>query len=313
VAEGGALWLFLGPRVDLYQYNKLLFKDGKGVLPCRLKGPAASHAVNGAEPTIRFGESTHPATALLTGAAGADAQVSRYMDLDATGDLRVVLSLSNGAPVLVEKPIGRGKVLLANFTAGVDWSYLPAMAEFPMLVQELMRYLIGNRDSSVNLSVGDRFQQPVFVSTQQLLVRYPDGHKGRFTPQRSEKTNNLVLKVDDTRQQGVYEVVDAPPEVLPRLRFVVNQKGDSGDLSRYEQDEFADSVGHGNWRWIGPEAPFDELVSRRMEVTELAPAILWALAIVLAVESVLAMIFGRRRSGGWGGAGAGVRVGEVAV
>ena len=38
VADGGALWLFLGPRVDLYQYNKVLFKDGKGVLPCRLTG-----------------------------------------------------------------------------------------------------------------------------------------------------------------------------------------------------------------------------------------------------------------------------------
>ena len=220
------------------------------------------------------------------------------MDLQLAPDARVVLALSNGAPAMIEKPFGRGKVLLADFTAGLDWTTLPATAEYPILVQELMRSLIGNRDASVNLTVGDRFQQPVFVSTQHLLVKYPDGHKARLTPhERADRKNAWVLSLDDTKQQGLYEVVDAPPEVLPRLRFVVNQKLASGDLSRFEQDEFADALEHGNWRWIGPESPFDELVSRRMEVTELAPAILWALVLVLVAESVLAMVFGRRRGG----------------
>jgi hypothetical protein len=298
VNEGGAIWFFLGPRVDLYQYNKVLFKEGKGILPCRLSGAAAAHAINGASPHARFGDATHPALALLTGSGSEDAQFLRYMDLTIPGDARVVLKLSNGAPAVIEKTMGRGKVLLANFTAGVEWTWLPATTEFPILVQELMRYLIGNRDASVNLSVGDRFEQPVFVSTQHLLVRYPDGHKARLTPrERPDRKNAWTLSLDDTKEQGLYEVVDAPPEVLPRLRFVVNPKSGAGDLSRFDQDEFADAVGHGNWRWIGPEAPFDELVSRRLEVTELAPMLLWALAAVLVAESVLAMIFGRRRGG----------------
>ncbi len=298
VAEGGALWLFLGPRVDLYQYNKVLFKEGKGVLPCRLTAASATQPVNGEPPHLRFGDSTHPALASLTGAGSADARFLQYMGLEVPGDARVVMALSNGAPVLVEKPFGRGKVLLADFTAGLGWTYLPATAEFPILMQELMRYLIGNPDTSVNLSVGDRFEQPVFVSTQHLLVRYPDGHKARLTPhERADRKNAWVLSLEDTRQQGLYEVVDAPAEVMPRLRFVVNQKPAGGDLSRFDRDELADALGHGNWRWIAPESSFDELVSRRLEVTELAPAVLWGLALVLGGESLLAMYFGRRRGG----------------
>jgi hypothetical protein len=234
----------------------------------------------------------------LTGAGDADAQILQYMDLQPASDSRVVLALSNGAPVVVERSLGRGKSLLANFTAGLGWTTLPATAEFPIFVQEVMRYLVGNRDAGVNLTVGDRFEQPVFVSTQHLLVRYPDGRKARLTPhERADRKNAWMLSLDDTKQQGLYEVVDAPSEVLPRLRFVVNERPGSGDLSRFEKDDFADAMGRGNWRWIGPEAPFDELVSPRLDVTELAPPILWALALVLGIESVLALVFGRRRGG----------------
>ncbi len=298
VSEGGALWLFLGPRVDLYQYNKVLYKEGKGVLPCRLTAAVATQPTNDEPPRARFGEAGHPALAALSVAGSADAPFRRYMGMEVGAGARVVLALSNGAPVLVEKSFGRGKVMLADFTAGVDWTYLPATADYPILVQELMRYLVGNLDASVNLNVGDRFEQPVFVSTQHLLVRYPDGHKVRLAPHpRVDRKNAWMLSLEDTRQQGLYEVVDAPAEVMPRLRFVVNQKSAGGDLSRLSRDEVADALGHGNWRWIGPEAPFEELVSRRLDVTELAPAVLWALVLVLGGESLLAMVFGRRRGG----------------
>jgi hypothetical protein len=300
VSDGGALWIFAGPRVDLYQYNKTLFKDAKGLLPCRLSGPATRPS-QGEPPRAKFGDSTHPAMAVLSGLGSPDAQFTESLALEPAADARVALSLSNGTPALIEKKFGRGRVLLANFTAGVDWTLLPATAEFPILVQEWMRYLIGNRDAGVNLAVGDRFESPVFMSTQHLLIKYPDGHKDRLTPhERPDHKNAWSLSFDDTRQQGVYEVVDAPAEVLPRTRFVVNPKSAGGDLTRLSRDELADALGHGSWRWVGPDESFDDLVSRKLEVTELAPAILWALALVLAVESTTAMLFGRRR----GGAGA---------
>ena len=305
VADGGALWLFVGPRVNLYQYNKLLFKDGKGLLPCRLESllPQVSGPAGGSRggdagdlPYICFGESTHPALAQLTGSGNRDAAFLRYMALELAPDARVVLALSNGAPAVVERAFGRGKVLLMNATAGVDWSYLPATAEFPVLVQELLRYLVGRPDADANLNVGDRFEQPVFVSTQHLLLKRPDGRKVRLTPrQRAGREDSWVVSFDQTQQQGLYEFVDVVPEVLPRLRFAVNQTPEEGDLSRLSRGDFRDAFGRGAWRWIGPQTPVEELVARLHAVTELAPGILWLLVVVLAGESLLAAHFGRRR------------------
>ena len=294
-ADGGALWLFVGPRANLYQYNKLLFRDGKGVLPARLVGRAAAQAE---APYIRFGESTHPALAQLTGRGDKDAGVVGYMDLELASDARVVLALSNQAPAVVEKSFGRGKVLLTNTTAGVDWTVLPATAEFPILVQELMRYLVGSPDAAVNLSVGDRFQEPVFVSAQHLLLRHPDGRKERLTPrQRGGRKDAWAVSFDGTRQQGVYEFVDTPPEVLPRLRFAVNQKPEESDLTRLSEADFRDAFG-GAGRWIGPGVPVEEIVAKLHSVTELTPGVLWLLVLLLAGESLLAARFGRRREGG---------------
>ena len=103
------------------------------------------------------------------------------------------------------------------------------------------------------------------------------------------------MSFDGTRQQGVYEFVDAPPEVVPRLRFVVNQPPEEGDLTRLQPGAFADTFSRGRWNWIAGSTPLEDTVSRRLAVTELAPEVLGALVFILAVESLAAMRFGRRR------------------
>ena len=136
VNDGGAVWLFLGPRVNLYQYNKLLLKDGKGLLPCR-----SGFGRRGAEGRKWPGRQGRRISVLAIpftrpwpnspAPAAADAQFLRWMEVEPQDDARTVLSLSTGTPAILERSYGRGKVLLSNFTAGVGWSYLPATPEYP--------------------------------------------------------------------------------------------------------------------------------------------------------------------------------------
>lgn len=303
VADGGAVWFFLGERVNIYQYNKLLYREGKGLLPCKLLSKSAPVAGEEA-PYIRFGESNHQALSQLTGSGNQDAKFLRYMELELAEGARVVLHLSNKKPAVLSMDFGRGKVLLTNSTAGVEWTYLPATVEFPVLVQELMRYLVGNPDKKVNLEIGQKFEQPVFVSQQHLLVRYPDGRKERLKPrQREGRKDAYYVSFDRTNQQGIYEFVDTMPGVLPRTRFVANQIPPAGDqagegnLSRLSEDDFGNAFGSSGWRWIGPEIPVEEFVAKLHSVTEFAPYLLILLVAVLAVESFLAARFGRRRGG----------------
>jgi Aerotolerance regulator N-terminal/von Willebrand factor type A domain len=296
VSDGGALWFFLGERVNVYQYNKLLFKEGKGVLPCKLVTKVAS-AGNGESPHFSFGASGHQALSQLSGKGNTDAKVLSYMDLELAPGTRVVATFSNKKPAVLEKSFGRGNVLVTSTTAGVDWTYLPATVEFPVMVQELMRHLVGNPDRRVNLDVGDKFVQPVFVSQQHLLIRYPDGRKERLKPRkRTDRKDAYFVEFDRTNQQGTYEFVDVMPEVLPRARFAVNQLPEEGDLSRLTESDFKGAFGSGGWRWIGPERSVEDFVRKLHSVTEFAPYVLFLLVAILALESFLAARFGRRRA-----------------
>jgi hypothetical protein len=188
-------------------------------------------------------------------------------------------------------------VLVANMAPVSDWTYLPARVEFPIFVQEVLRYLSGNPDAPANLDVGDTFRQPAYTAADHLLLRYPDGKRVRVHPAPAEENAEFrMLTFRETTQQGIYEF-DAVEDVLARRRFVVNQTSEEADLARLDQSGFGRKFSSGGWRWIGPEVSLSELVSKEHDIKELAKYVLWILAAVLALESFLAARFGRRRGG----------------
>lgn len=290
VESGGSLWMFMGGRVNLYSYNKLLFKDGDGLLPAELMSASDKD-----KPFVKFAASDHQALADFSDHVAEDAKFLKYFQIEPAKSSRTLLTLSNNSPAVIERPFGRGKVLLMNTSVGTEWSTIQATVEFPMLVQELLRYLAGTPDASVNLNIGDVFQQPVFISSQHMLLRYPDGQKERLTPDKIDpETDEWMVRFGGTRQQGLYEI-DSAAEALPRNRFVVNQNSGEGDLTRLSRSEFREAYGSSSWQWLGKEIPIEEFAAKRHSIIELAPWILSGLALLLCVESFLAMRFGRRR------------------
>jgi hypothetical protein len=295
VDGGGALWIFLGDRVNLFEYNKLLYKDGAGLLPAKLKSKVAIGATDGVIPDLAG--TRLPAAGQLPETNSPDNLVMSYIELEVPGEspAGVMVKLSNDAPMIVEKRFGRGRVLLCNVAPTPDSTFWLARPEFPVFVQETLRYLVPNPDARVNLTVGDRFRQPVFVSPQHLLLRCPDRRKVRVKPIATGEDSWQVV-FEDTTAVGMYEF-DAVEEVLPRRQFVVNQSAEEGDLARLQQDDFANAFGEGGYEWISPQMPLAEYVERKHSVTELHPWLLWALVVALAGESLLAARFGRRRGG----------------
>lgn len=301
VGQGGSLWLFMGDEVNVFDYNRLLYKNGQGLIPCRLGKITAAPAAgsDGGELIPKYGETSHPALKLFArSTSSAEATYLKYMEFEFENPdaAAAVLTLSGGVPAIVEGRYGprQGKVLLSNTTAGVAWNYLPALPEYPALVQELLRYLVGQPDASVNLQVGETFVQPVFVSTQQLLLKNPGGGKQRLTPQpKAGDTEQFEVTFRDTSMPGLYEF-DAIEEVLPRRRFVVNPTSDEADLARLSQDEFADAF-PGSATWLDRQTAVDEFAAKLHTVTELAPWVAAFLVGLLAIESWLAWRFGRRR------------------
>ena len=301
VSDGGAVWFFMGDAVNLFDYNSRLFKDGKGLLPCRLDSKQST----GAEETtpavyLNYGDASHPGLANFARFSDSQNAVLRqYVKLAADDQndstIRVVAPLSDKSPAIIEKRFGRGVTLLSNTTPGPEWTYMSGMSDYPILIQELLRYLLGSPDAEVNLNIGDRFQQPVFVSTQHLSLKLPDGNKVRLTPRKQNAGDELpIVSFEQTTQQGLYQI-EAIEEVAPRRRFVVNQSAEEGDLARLSSSEFDDAFSVDGLTWIGPERTVEDLAANLHTITEVAPWLLCVLLGSLSLETLLAWRFGRRR------------------
>lgn len=183
VSEGGGLWIALGPRTDVDAFNQFLFDDGGGLAPL-----AADRIVD--ETTSQSGETSvprtidpfvkdHPATAGLADNERldvADVSVSRrfrFVPPADDEDVSVLLSLTNGQPLVVEKYVGRGRVIVQAIPLRLQWSELARSQAFVVMVQDWLNYLTQPRATRHNLAPGEpiSIELPQPGSDRSLVVR----------------------------------------------------------------------------------------------------------------------------------------------
>ncbi|MBL8792544.1 MAG: VWA domain-containing protein [Planctomycetia bacterium] len=312
VGDGGNLLIFVGDAVTPYEYNTKLLKAGKGLLPCELEaatGLAPAEALSQAKATpaksaellhglVYAASEPHPAVANVRQLTRQPAppSVSRWMPFKLNGKTgefgRPVVFLGNRQPLACERAFGQGKVMLVGTSADASWNYLVYTSEYLVLVQELLRWLVGEPDRAVNLQIGQAFQQPVLLSSQYLLLRRPDYSKVRLAP--VPQGNLWRIAYDQADRQGIYEV-DTTAEVMNRRRFVVNLVATEGDLTRLELEGFQRELAQAGVTYWGPDKAVRRAVEARHSIQEYAWLFLWAVLGLLAVETLLATRFGRRR------------------
>ena len=324
VENGGKVLFFLNDRVRPAHYNRMLYRDpteaqadgddeddplrGQSLLPARLVRttnvedtvPLFATATGGRVPSFGTGMS-HP-----------DTRLQKMCELDVHPRADVLLRAGTGPtdagqPLLVRKRVGGygGEVWLANMSASPSWTTLQARAEFPLLIQELLRGLVGQPNDVANLDVGQTFQQLVYASAQPLLVYLPDGRTSVRvspppTPRGEEPPIPWEMRFSQTYDHGVYRVEPSQHEVA-RTRFVVNQDAEAeSDLTRHSRRDLENELDFGRtWDavWFPRGTDIASYIAGLHGVTELAPGLLWILIAALAVESYLAARFGRRRGG----------------
>jgi hypothetical protein len=82
-------------------------------------------------------------------------------------DVRTLLRLEDGNPVLIERKVGHGRVLLWTSTMDLDWTNLPLQASFLPMIQRITSWLGGEAGMA-----SSRFEGFVGVP---VLVPLPDG------------------------------------------------------------------------------------------------------------------------------------------
>ena len=255
VEAGGGLFLSVGSKVNTQVWNERL----GALLPqpvsltrtaAALPGQAAGETVDD-RPAARLAplDRRHPLLAAFParGEGLASARFFKFLLLEPVPDTAgatVILRYESGAPALVEKAVGKGRVMLLSTTVDREWSDLPIRSGFLPLMQESARRLAGTSDhggTSV-LLVGQRREISLSPYERRLEITKPDGTVWVSNPDRP--AGPRVVTFHETDEPGSYRVRTAGPDgvLAPRAAdgFVVNIDPRESDPARLAPDRRPD-------------------------------------------------------------------------
>jgi len=241
VRGGGAVVFCLGSQVRAENYNRVLYRDGQGLLPARLgnRKQLAESSDDGYhfDPT----DLSHPIVRPFEGNPGTGLEstiVLEYVQAEiAPGQeqSRVVLKYLSGDPAIVESQLERGRSVLVTTSVDTEWGNWPLQPSFVPMIHEIVRYAVSSQRGDQQRLVGDPLVQtfPRFVSEPARISR-PDGRDESVAVTFHD---NLVrMSYDGTDSSGIYKVSAGPSGGISKW-FAVNIDRRESDLSALSRDD----------------------------------------------------------------------------
>ncbi len=302
VKKGGGLIVFSGERMDAESYNNQLHGREVNLLPGEIvegisfSDEARGEADDGEENSWTIGaiQSDHTLAKLaskIPEEGRSSARVQRVMRVNPDADAVTILSLSEAnLPLLLEKKVGLGAVLLLTTTADRDWSNFVVHPLFPMLMQQAVTHLT-SRPGERNAFVGDPGQVP--LSGQQagasVTLRTPDGESSPVI--LSVLDSGTVICPVGTDAPGFYEV---EPEGSPIVSMAVNVAPSEADARVISPDALEDALGASQALVISPEDDLKGIVQGSRKGMEISRTLLIAALALFILQGFLAKRFTNR-------------------
>jgi hypothetical protein len=250
VRQGGGL--FLAPGEEANDFKALL-----PILPAEIRSvrrasrakPFSVGAVNRAHPLFQpFGD----------GATGLEKTlVHRHLlfEPEPRGDTHALMDTKDGLPLMLERKVDKGMVMMLGVTVDRAWSDLPIRPGFLPLMQRSARRLAGHLDDRHPRPVeaGDPVNIEVSEGIRRLTVRAPGEKDTVFTAKELDGKSHVIFR--GTELPGEYAVWTETPRTgglkeQPSLGFSVIAPPSESDLSRKihpvldeRADRFADAAG----------------------------------------------------------------------
>jgi hypothetical protein len=297
VQEGGGLVVFLGDKVNPAVLNARMRRENVALLPGEVQGQAAAADAAEGRP-LAVAAPDHPvarALALLPAALIGETRVQRYFKLAPAPEGRTVLKIAGtDAPLLAERSVGRGKVLLCTSTANRAWNNLPPHPAYPILLHEAVAYLT-TRASDRPLVIGEPVLAALPGRSLQTSVTFRGPGGVETAVQVTDRGGRRVAQFDQAEQPGFYEMrmADAPPVVV-----AVNVDPRESDVRVLPAERLANALAGLPLRVL-PEG--ENLVTAVRETRvgrELWRMLMLAALAVLALEGYLAYRFSRQVAAG---------------
>lgn len=201
VTDGMGLMIFAGEQVDAEQYNDSLYENGKGLLPAKLDraidDPTSGLVVEG------FADSPLATLGKIAPAALARIKPKRFLSVEppspGSPDVRVLARWNDaeGHPAVIEKQLGRGKILFWTISADRQWSDWPVDPTFVLAMRSSAQSIARPDPNTDNLVAG----QPIDLAVDGAVVN------AQITTPESQTPQSInALHFDQTSRAGAYSL-----------------------------------------------------------------------------------------------------------
>ncbi len=299
VAAGGGLTFFLGERSQAKYFNDVLYRDGKGLFPVPL-AKQAELLVDRLEPAPDVQVDEHFIFRIFAAKRNTFLQtvtVERYFAVPegwrppADSTVRVAAHLRNGAPLMVERRFGKGRVTAFLTTAAPTWNNWARNPSFVVVLQDLQAYLSERPATDQARLVGAPLELSLDPATYQSQVRFTSPAEGDAATNAANAVRTadgmLTASLADTDQSGFYEArLTRNDGAVETRRYAVNVDPAEGDLAALNAEQLAS-------RLEGVKYKYEQAAAFQSAASEIAgynlsEALLYALVLLLLGEQILA-------------------------
>lgn len=239
VMKGGGVFLTLGERVEIERWNQAFASFLPKPLRERKIAGDASQAVG--ERKLAYFEKykeTHPLFSFLKYAFGnltlsslGNSKIKEYVLFEPVMDdqSKTLIELSEGMPILVEKNIGQGQVILYASSLDLSWGDLCLQPDFVPLIQNILKTLTQQSQNQQMLQTyyGKSIQLEINASQALYLIN----------PLKEKTPLPTNQKVDKTQRLGFYFVEDANGQNLAKFQVVLDSSQGRLDTIKANQDQ----------------------------------------------------------------------------
>ena len=205
VRQGGGLVLAMSPAVVPVAYNDSI----KTLLPAPLDAPHRAgfdpeSFQNPRADTLSAAPGLFTEFADGLGAELAAARIYNFMRLGPLAEnSRTILELADRQPLLLERRVGRGRVLFFASSLGVSWSSLPVRQTSVAFLHRLTHAAAAGRAHARNLTPGEPFLT-AWPATNSVTVVAPD--QNEFSAAPIESAGKQFLSLPGQSQRGTHIV-----------------------------------------------------------------------------------------------------------
>jgi hypothetical protein len=291
VGAGGHLFWVCGPNVEPDAYIQMNAEAAGNLLPVPLGASCPAGGTGDAGRHVAALDRTHPALAPLAEPAALyqSVLVHRYFACPSGPEsgARVLARLDDGRPLLLERGVGAGSVLLLTTAVQGGWTNLPLRPLFLPLVARLTFHLAGAEVERGQVTVGAPLVVPLGrqAGRPEVEVVRPSGEVLRV---HDAEAGAPVFRYADTHEPGVYllRVLGGPPG--REFVFAVNVDPEECDPAVLTPAELKERFGRRPL--VVCEAPegLAGTVRRLREGTGLGEVFLAAVLAGLVLETLLA-------------------------